>query len=145
MKLFGHPIHLMLVHFPVALFPFEFVCAFLALYMGDKVFVNTSFYAMMGGVILGWLAITFGALDLISIFKDKPNAVKTALSHSIINTCVIIVYTVLAYSQYKNYPSLKMDSVTILIVKAGIINLMFLGNYFGGSLILKYKVAVEND
>ena len=145
MKFLGHPIHLMFVHFPAALFPFEFACAFLAFYTGDKAFVHASFYAMTGGVVLGWLAITFGSLDLINVFKNKPNAVNTAIIHGSINICVVIAYTVLVYLQYENYPSLKMDSFTVLNVKAGIINLMFLGNYLGGSLILKYKVAVEND
>ncbi|MEP6900944.1 MAG: DUF2231 domain-containing protein [Actinomycetota bacterium] len=145
MKFFGHPIHIMLVHFPIALFPFEFVCSFLGFYTGNRTFTDTSFYAIVGGVILGWAAIGCGIFDLLQVLKDNPKAVKTAVIHGSVNTCVLMVYTVLAYSQYKNYPALKPNDLTILILKAGIIGLMFVGNYFGGSLILKYKIAVEND
>lgn len=135
----------MLVHFPIALFPFEFVCSVLDFYTDHRTFTDTSFYAMAGGVILGWMAIVCGTFDLLKVFKDNPKAVKTAVIHGSINTFVIMVYTVLAYSQSKNYPTLKPNDLTILILKAGIIGLMFVGSYFGGSLILKYKIAVEND
>ena len=145
MKFLGHPIHLMLVHFPAALFPFEFACAVLGFFIGDKTLVSASFYAMAGGVILGWAAVAFGSLDILKVLKENPAAVKTAVLHGCVNTCVIIAYTVLAYSQYKNYPSLKPDGMSILIFKAVILSFMGFGNYLGGSLILKYRVAVEND
>ena len=143
MRFFGHPIHIMLVHFPAALFPFELLCAFLGFYTGEKTFASASFFAMTGGVILGWIAIVFGVLDLLKVVKEKPDAVKTAVIHASINTCVIIVYTVLAYSKFKVYPAINADTLPILILKAVTIITMFAGNYLGGSLILKYKVAVE--
>ncbi len=132
----------MLIHFPAALFPFEFVCSFFGFYTGDENFAFASFYAMAGGVILGWTAILFGVLDLLKVFQAKPEAVKTAVIHGGINICVIIVYTVLAYSQFKAYPAINTDGLPILIFKAVTIGSMFAGNYFGGQLILKYKVAV---
>ena len=92
MKIFGHPIHLMMIHFPAALLPFDLICSFLAFYTGDETFKFASFYAMAGGVIIGCVAITFGALDLLNVFKEKPDAVKIAVVHGSINTCVIMVY-----------------------------------------------------
>lgn len=133
----------MLVHFPAALFPFEFVCSILACYTSYKMFVFSSFYAMTGGVLLGWGAAIFGALDLLDVLKEKSEAMKIGFIHGIINTCVIIFYTVLAYSHYKSYPELGADNVSVLIIKAFIISAMFLGNYFGGSLILKHGIAVD--
>ncbi len=93
--------------------------------------------------MLGWLAIVFGTFDLMSVFEKKPAAMKKALLHGCINTTVVSVYTVLAYLQYRHYPLLRPDS--ILIVKAATIGCMIAGNFIGGSLILKHKVAVENE
>lgn len=132
----------MLVHFPSALFPFELICSFLAYYTADKMFAVTSFYAMSGGVIMGWFAATFGAMDVYNALREKPLAMKVLFIHGIINICVLFVYTVLAYSQFKIYPEIKTDSMSVLIVKASVIIMMMTGNYFGGSLILKYKIAV---
>ena len=50
---------------------------------------------------------------------------------------------VLAFMQYKNYPSLEPDSPLILSGKGLIIAFMIVGNFVGGSLVLKHKVSVE--
>ena len=47
MKIDFHPPHLILVHFPAALFPMEFVCAALGFYLKDATFNYAAFYAFM--------------------------------------------------------------------------------------------------
>ena len=145
MKILGHPVHIMLIHFPSALFPMDLVCSAISYYSGDSSFTEASFYAMSGGVILGWIAVIFGTFDLLNVFEKKPEAMNKALVHGCINVTVVIIYTVLAYIQYKHYPLLQPDNMLLLIIKAVTIGLMIVGNFIGGSLILKHKVAVENE
>lgn len=145
MKVFGHPLHIILIHFPSALFPMDFVCSFLGFYTGNISFVSTSFYAMAGGVALGALAIIAGVADLITVVKDKPTAVKKVLIHGSINTVVIIAYSVLAYIAYKQYPQLTADSLSKIIIKGCLVTFMIVGNYIGGSLILKDKIGIEKN
>lgn len=83
MKLFGHPVHLMLIHFPAALFPMELVCYFIFYKTGNSSFGNASFYATFGGVLLGWVAIVTGTIDLI-IIKDDGAVQAKALIHGTI-------------------------------------------------------------
>ena len=145
MKFLGHPIHIMLVHFPAALLPMDLVCYFLFFYTGNTSFAEASYYAMAGGAILGWLAVIFGAFDLLKIPQENPQIMKTALMHGGINIVIITAYSVLAFMAYKRYPNLPEATVVILIVKA-LLNLsMIAGNWFGGNLILKYKVGVETN
>ena len=143
MKIFGHPVHLILIHFPSALFPMDFVCAILALYTGNNSFNNSGFYAAAGGVIVGWLAVLTGAADLLVVMKDKPKALNKALLHGSINSTVLIGYTLLAFISFKHYPELTNDNVLKLVIKGILIVLLLVGNYFGGSLILKDKVGVN--
>src|SRR6185437_2066424 len=143
MKIFGHPIHIMLIHFPSALFPMDLVCYFLYYYYGNTAFAQASFFAMAGGVILGWTAVMFGALDLTGISAKNEVVMKKALIHGGINATVVIVYTVLAYSVSKKYPESADASLPLLIVKFLTVNFMIVGNYIGGSLILKHKVGIE--
>lgn len=144
MKLFGHPIHMMLIHFPSALFPMDFVCSLLTFYYGVNTFINTSYFSLIGGVVLGVLAIITGAADLIGIVNNKPSVVKKALIHGGINTLVISAYSILAFSAFKQYPNIPSDNLTILITKGCLVTFMFLGNYIGGSLILKDKIGLKN-
>lgn len=140
MKIFGHPIHIMLVHFPSALFPMDLACSLLYLYKNDVSFTQASFYAICGGVILGWAAVVFGLFDLINIFKNKPGSMNKALLHGGINSVVVIAYTCLAFMQYANYPNVRPDSYEIIAAKTVVVSFMIAGNFFGGSLVLKDRV-----
>ena len=143
MKILGHPIHIMLIHFPSALFPMELACSVINKYTGKTSFLDASFFAMCGGVVLGWIAVIFGVFDLLKVYETKPSAMKKALIHAGVNSTVILIYSILCFIQYKKYPDLEMDSLGILFLKGSTISLMIIGNFIGGSLILKHKVAVE--
>jgi len=145
MRILGHPVHVMLIHFPSALFPMEFVCYILLFFTGKQSFADASFYAMAGGVFAGWIAVLFGALDLAKIPPYKPDVIKKALFHGSLNTVILITYTVLVYLLYKKYPQLPVASTSLLITKGMLIVLLIIGNYWGGELILKYKVAIDNN
>jgi|SRR6185312_7719674 len=143
MKVFGHPLHLMLIHFPSALFPMELVLCCIYFFTGQLSFGQAAFYTMAGGVVLGWVAAIFGAMDLIKIPTDKPETMKKALLHGSINVTVVIVYTVLAYSLYKVYPNFPVPKLALLIAKFCVVCFMIVGNFIGGSLVLKDKVGIE--
>jgi len=144
MKIFGHPIHVILIHFPSALFPMDLVCSVLAWNHGPQSLADAAFYASAGGIVLGWLAAIAGAFDLIPVVKNKPTSVNKALIHGSLNTVVVLGFTVLVFISYKHYPHLGPDSTARLMVKAVLVSILLVGNFLGGSLILKDKVAVEN-
>ena len=143
MKLLGHPVHMMLIHFPSALLPMDFVSSGLAFYCGDVNLAHTSFYCMIAGVVFGCLAIIAGTIDLIGIAEDQPTALKKALIHGGINTSVIIGYSLLAFIALKHYPSILPDGLAVLVIKGSLIAFMIVGNFLGGSLILKDKVGIH--
>ena len=145
MRLLGHPVHVMLIHFPSALFPMELVCYGLLFFTGKTSFATASYYAMAGGVALGWLAAIAGAFDLGKIPPYKPGVVKKALIHGSINSSVLIAYTVFVYLVSKQYPNVPDASPGLLVVKAILVSVMIVGNWLGGELILKHKVALDNE
>lgn len=134
----------MLIHFPSALLPMDFICSALGYYTGNHSFTDASFFALAGAVIFGCLAIITGAFDLIGLI-EKPLAMKKALVHGGMNATVIIVYSVLAFRAWKQFPDLEQDGLAMLVTKGGLIAFMIVGNYLGGSLILKHKVGLENS
>ena len=143
MKILGHPIHIMLIHFPSALFPMDLACSIINNYTGRSGFLEASFYAMCGGTVLGWLAMVFGLFDLLKLYQNKPAVMKYALIHGGINGTVVLIYTMLTFIQFKRYPALDADTLALLIIKGLTISFMIIGNFIGGSLILKHKVSVE--
>ena len=107
MKIFGHPLHLMFIHFPAALFPMDFCCSLAGYLLGNFSFVQASFYAMVGGATLGCAAIITGTFDLLNVIHERSSVVKKALLHGSINGTVVIVYIVLAVVAFKRYPNLN--------------------------------------
>lgn len=145
MKILGHPVHIMLIHFPSALLPMDFVCSALGYYTGNSSFTDASFFAMAGAVIFGCLAIITGTFDLVGLIEGKPMALQKALIHGGINATVIIAYCILAFRAWKQFPELTQDGVGLLVLKGCLITFMIAGNYLGGSLILKHRVGLENS
>jgi uncharacterized membrane protein len=121
----------------------DFACSIIGYFTNGFSFAQASFYAMAGGVILGSCAITTGTFDLLNVINEKPSVVKKALLHGSINGTVVIAYIVLAYIAFKRYPQLEPDGIAKLILKGGLITFMIVGNYLGGSLILKDKIGIE--
>ena len=143
MKIFGHPIHVILIHFPSALFPMDLVCSVIAYNNGLRSLVDAAFYASVGGVIFGCLAVITGAFDLIPVVKNKPRSVNKALLHGGLNSTVLIGFMVLTFISFKSFPTIPTDSLMKLIAKGILVLILAIGNFLGGSLILKDKIGME--
>jgi uncharacterized membrane protein len=145
MKVFGHPLHMVLIHFPSALFPMDLACSIIAWCGGPSSLLHAAFYATLGGVALGWLAIITGAIDLVPVVKHHTGSINKALIHGGINTSVVIVFSVIALMANKKYPDLSNDSLALLITKTITVLAMFIGNYLGGSLVLKDRIGSHTN
>ncbi|MBS1646189.1 MAG: DUF2231 domain-containing protein [Bacteroidetes bacterium] len=140
MKLLGHPIHIILIHFPSALLPLDVLFSVLALYLNKTELCYVSACMTLSGAAFGWLAITTGLFDLTHIADKKPDHLKKALVHGGINTVVLIGYSVLAFMVYKKMPLVTYDSMAILVTKIVLVLTLIVGNFIGAELILKHKV-----
>jgi uncharacterized membrane protein len=141
MKIFKHPLHVMLIHFPTALLPMDLVLSYLFYSTGNESFGPAAFYCLIGGVVSGLLAGITGLIDLILI-KDKT-AMAAALVHGGINLTAILVFSVFAYKGWKLYPQVQVPTLTVLAIKLVTVVFIFVGNYLGGRLIFKHHIAIE--
>lgn len=141
MKIFRHPLHVMLIHFPTALLPMDLILSYLFYSTGNESYGTAAFYCLVGGVALGLLAGITGFIDLIMI-KDK-SAMAAALIHGGINLTAILVFSVFAYKSWNLYPRVQVPSLTVLLVKLLTVIFIFVGNYLGGRLIFKHHIAIE--
>ena len=143
MKFFGHPLHTMLLHFPTALLPMDLVLSYLHYLTGQEAFGMAAFYCLVGGVVLGYLALLTGLLDLLRIPRSKKEAVGNGLIHGFINGSLIIVYTIIAYRIWQQYPAVSLPSTTTLVMKLVLVMALLGGNYLGGQLIYKYGIGIH--
>lgn len=140
MKVLGHPVHMILIHFPSALFPVDLMLSVFGFFTDQSVFYVAAFYVVIIAVVAGWLAVMAGAVDLMQLQENEP-VLRKALIHGAINTCILMVYSVLAYSAYRRYPELIAPNEFMLAFKLILVVAMSFGNYFGAELVLKYGVG----
>lgn len=148
MKIKGHPLHIMLIHFPVALLPMDLACSVVAYTTPGSHFAFAAFYALAGGVIFGWLAVVTGIADLVTWKpagqSDEQAVISKGVIHGALQTTTIMIYTGLALLRWRDYPYLEPDSTGILIAKGVLVATLLVGNYFGGELLLKHYIRKKH-
>src|SRR5690348_12325527 len=87
-----HPIHPMLVHFPIGFFILSLLLDLATfLFPATPFLLRSSFYAMLFSVITALLAAVPGFVDYSDIRSDHPGK-PTASAHMTLNLLVVAVY-----------------------------------------------------
>ncbi|OBB17811.1 hypothetical protein A5662_05410 [Mycobacteriaceae bacterium 1482268.1] len=92
-KLLGHPVHPMLIPFPVGLLTTAVVFDVIYLVTDRTGFATAAAYAIAGGIIGGALAAPFGWIDYFKIPADT-RAKRIGLLHGLANIVVVVLFAV---------------------------------------------------
>jgi uncharacterized membrane protein len=143
MKLFGHPIHPLFIHFPTALLPMDLALSILSNVRGDASFATAGFYCLAAGALTGFAAMLTGLLDLLQIPKENKAAWASGLYHGFVNGCIMLIFAVIAWRAWQQYPQLGPATTGVILVKSILILALFAGNYIGGKLIYQYHIGIQ--
>lgn len=143
-KFLGHPIHVMLVHFPMAFFPLSLFFQLSSIWMLDAKLSFIAFIIIVLGILFGSFAALFGIIDLIQL-PQKPEIWNKAGIHSIIMGCIITGYIVLAALDMKQFPAIPIPTYITVLVNGFLVLCLFVGAHYGGDLIYKHKVGIKED
>src|SRR5690606_2491273 len=101
-----------------------------------------SFYCAAAGVILGGASIIFGIIDLLKIPAGTV-IFNTALIHGGLGFLWVIVFSIFAGVDIKDYPLIYHSIINILVKVIAVSGLIY-SNYLGGELVLKYNQGKKN-
>ena len=139
----GHPIHPMLIPFPIALWFFSLIADLIYLWRGNPVWRDwIAFYALLAGIIGAVAAAVFGIIDWLAI-KDRE-VKRTANWHARLNVIALLIFAASFYLRTTNGSRISGGSYTIPLVLSvvGVI-LITISGYLGGELVFKHGVAVN--
>lgn len=142
-RLFGHPIHPMLVHFPTALFATSLLFDVLGLYMNDLRFAFGAFYCIAIGLIFGVIAGIFGVIDYLKLVNSSEQIFAKASWHGGLQFCVLSGFGVLFGIRFQNYPDFILPGSPEILISGALIVVMLSGNYLGGDLVVRHGVGVD--
>ena len=135
MRLLGHPVHVMLVHFPVALWPAHAGLQLFAAWLPAGAAVTVGFWLLAAGTALGWLAAIFGLTDLADLWAENdPSRLTAGIVHALVNGTALLGFTAILVLEYRVYPTIQ-HGAAFLAAEAVLLAAMFAGNYFGGAVI----------
>jgi uncharacterized membrane protein len=141
-KWLGHPLHPILAHIPMAMWPGALIFDLLSQQqIGGNAMVRLSFYAIGFGVAAAVLAAPTGLVDWSGIKKEKP-AWKIGLYHMSLNLVVTILFAVNLYLRWPTFrEATEVDRIPLLLSAVG--TLILIGSaYLGGLMVYDYGISV---
>ena len=139
-KLFGHPIHPMLIVLPLGLFTMAVISDIAFYVTGNGTFAAVSYWNIVGGIVGGLLAAIFGLIDWLAI-PSRTRAKSIGLYHGAGNVVVVALFAAswfLRWNVGEHFPSL----MAVLLGGLGLI-LGVVTGWLGGELVDRLGVGVD--
>jgi uncharacterized membrane protein len=143
-KIAGHPVHPMLVAFPVAFYTATLVCYIVYTSNDDPFWFRVGVVANIAGVAMAALAAIPGFIDWLYIPKDS-SAKKTGFFHMVFNVIALVCFAVAAWIMCPKWnDSVPEMALAIALSAVGFILTMVAG-FLGWTLVQKHHVGVDID
>lgn len=132
----GHPVHPMLVAFPIGLWVFSLACDILFRATGNQVWDTVGLYTMGGGIIGAIAAALPGFFDLLDMQESR--AKRIGLGHALLNITALILFV----AGFSIRQSAGPGTVPFILSILGVITIAVSG-WMGGSMVYLHGAAVE--
>jgi len=132
-----HPIHPMLVAFPIGLWVFALVCDVARAAGGNTVWQTVAIYCIAGGIVGALLAAIAGLIDYFSI--DEAAMRRIANLHLALNLGAVVIFAINLWLRFRlpaaSYLPLGISIVGVLAIG--------IGGWLGGEMVYVKGMAVE--
>ncbi|MEA1086178.1 MAG: DUF2231 domain-containing protein [Sphingomonas sp.] len=139
-KLFGHPLHPMLVPFPIVCFVGALITDLAYLGSANVQWSNFSIWLITAGLVMGGLAALTGIIDYAG--DRRVRAARPATPHMIINLSVFVIEIVNAFVHSRDgWTAVVPTGLTLSAIS---VLLLGVSAWLGGSLVYKHRVGVRS-
>jgi uncharacterized membrane protein len=132
-----HPVHPMLVGFPIGLWVFALVCDVVHAVSGSAIWETVATFCVAGGIVGALLAAVPGLIDYFSI--DEAEMRRIANLHLAVNLGAVVIFAINLWLRFR----LPMESnVPLGLSVVGVLAIGF-GGWLGGEMVYVKGMAVE--
>lgn len=143
-KIFGHPLHPMLIAFPIAFYNGA-LAAFIAYAItGDLFWFGVGYMSNIAGVVTAGIAAIPGFIDLVFL-PDKSRVKTTGFYHLGFHLTAFFIFFVnifLQQNKWTQVPALPDASLAIILCSLGVA-LTLAGGFMGWKLVQKHHVGID--
>jgi uncharacterized membrane protein len=132
-----HPIHPMLVVFPIGLWVFSLVADLVYTFGGAAIWNDLAFYTMAGGIVGALLAAVPGFVDYLGL--RGPRVRRLAVTHMAMNLVIVGLFGLNLWLRTRP----GVDANVPLILSVVGVALLAVSGWLGGELVYVHGVGVE--
>jgi uncharacterized membrane protein len=140
-KFLGHPVHPMLIVYPVGLLSAAVIFDLLYLVTGNEQLATFSFWAIAAGLVGGLAAALFGLVDWLAI-RGGTRAKRLGMYHGLGNLVVVGLFA-LSFLMRTDDPTYLPDTTPLLLGLLGVA-LAVVTAWLGGELVYRLRVGVDD-
>jgi uncharacterized membrane protein len=136
----GHPIHPMLIPFPIAFFIAAFVCDLVFWGSGDPGWVTATLWLLGAGVIMAALAAAAGLTDVLGDARIRN--LTDAWLHAGGNVLVVLIELYNWYTRYEYGPAAVLPNG--LIFSLIVVLILLFTAWKGGEMVFRHRIGVAD-
>lgn len=141
-KIFGHPMHPMLVAYPIAFYTATLVCYIVYNSNNNVFWFKVAYIANLAGIIMAVVAALPGFIDWLYI-PSNTAAKKTGLFHLLCNVTALILYAACFFIQKDKWNDSNPDIGSAILLTALGFLITLVAGFLGFALIQKHHVGVD--
>ena len=135
----SHPLHPILIPFPLAFFIGTFLFDLLGYSNNNYNLWQTGYYLQIAGVGFALLAAVPGIIDYTYTVPPKSSAKKRAATHGLLNVINVLLQAGVWF--YRRGVD-DMPVMVLLLEAAGLV-LLFMAGWMGGTLVYRNQIGVD--
>jgi uncharacterized membrane protein len=139
-KIASHPIHPMLIPFPIALLVATLVCDLVFWNTGNGFWADAAFWSLTAAIVTALIAAAAGFIDFLS--NDRIRALSDAWQHMLGNLVAVVLAVINLWLRYTDAQAIVPWG---LALSAIVVALLLYTGWKGGELVYRYRVGVEPE
>jgi uncharacterized membrane protein len=136
----GHPIHPMLIPFPIAFLSGVLVTDLTYIVGGDGFWAEVSFWLLVAGIATAALASVFGAIDYLS--NPRIRSLNVARIHAAANLSVVSLAVISLLLRANDHAG-GVEPWGVLL-SAAIALMLFVSGWMGGEMVYRHRVGITS-
>lgn len=139
-KLFGHPIHQILIVFPLGLLSTAVIFDVILLISDNARWAEISYWMIAAGIVGGVAAAVFGLIDWLGIPRGT-RAKRIGLLHGVGNLIVVMLFAA-SWLARRDSPAAPETTALVFSFAGG--GLAMITGWLGGELVSRLGIGVDD-
>jgi uncharacterized membrane protein len=140
-KFLGHPVHPILIVFPLGLLIMALIFDVLYFATDNAAFATVAFWDIAAGIVGGLLAAVFGLIDWLNI-PNGTRAKAVGMWHGIGNVVVVALFALSWWFRYSD-PAYEPGTLAFILALVGV-GIGAVTGWLGGELVNRMGVSVDS-